>query len=51
MGYLFGSARSLFQVLPRGSTRDYIAPSGWWSSNAIRRPKKNTESLGPQTAD
>ena len=31
IGYLFGSARSLFQVLPRGSTRDYITPSGWWS--------------------
>jgi hypothetical protein len=31
MGYLFGSARSLFQMLPRGSTRDYITPSSWWS--------------------
>jgi hypothetical protein len=31
IGYLYGSARSLFQMLPRGSTRDYITPSGWWS--------------------
>jgi hypothetical protein len=35
MGYLFGSARSLFQMLPRGSTRDCITPSGWWSQLKI----------------
>jgi hypothetical protein len=35
IGYLYGSARLLFQMLPRGSTSDYITPSGWWSQQHI----------------
>jgi hypothetical protein len=43
IGYLYGSARLLFQMPPRGSTRDYITPSGGgapgpWISSRPRPP-------------